>query len=74
MAATTTTAATARDGVAGYYRSKIAELEVRVAEDTQNLRRLEAQLNTKGLCARARTHAHTHAHTHTCTNSHHRRR
>ena len=34
-----------------YYRAKTAELEVRVAENTQNLRRLEAQrneLNAKG--------------------------
>ena len=39
------------DGVSSYYRAKTAELEVRVAENTQNLRRLEAQrneLNSKG--------------------------
>ena len=47
------------DGVSSYYRAKTAELEVRVAENTQNLRRLEAQrneLNSKGTARAGRTH------------------
>jgi hypothetical protein len=46
--------AAAGEGLAAYYRAKAAELEVRVAENTQNLRRLEAQrneLNARGACA-----------------------
>jgi hypothetical protein len=39
------------EGLKPYYKGKIEELEIRVREKTQNLRRLEAQrneLNTKG--------------------------
>lgn len=40
-----------QDGLRGYYKSKIEELEIAVRNKTQNLRRLEAQrneLNTQG--------------------------
>lgn len=40
-----------QDGLRGYYKAKIEELEVAVRNKTQNLRRLEAQrneLNTQG--------------------------
>jgi len=40
-----------RDGIKGFYRSKIEEAEGEIHEKTQNLRRLEAQrnaLNAKG--------------------------
>jgi 26S proteasome regulatory subunit T6 len=45
------------DGLKGYYKGKIEELELLIKEKTHNLRRLEAQrneFNTQGaLCFRA---------------------
>lgn len=44
-----------QDGLRGYYKAKIEELEISVRNKTQNLRRLEAQrneLNTQGALTR----------------------
>lgn len=49
--ATTVAAATASGGLTSYYQQKIEHLELTVRDETQNLRRLEAQrneLNSKG--------------------------
>ncbi len=42
------------DGLKGYYKSKIEELELHIKDKSHNLRRLEAQrneLNTQGVCS-----------------------
>lgn len=40
---------TPKKGLEPYYRSKIEEMEIRITEKRQNLRRLEAQRNEMNL-------------------------
>ena len=46
--------APAGDGLKGYFKGKIEELELNIKDKAHNLRRLEAQrneLDTQGVCA-----------------------